>query len=126
MYIKCLRGIRILKKKDVFLIILAVFVSFGLFLANRIFSVSGDSVNIYVDSKLYKSVKISENQTVEINGTNKILIEDGKVSMIDADCPDKLCIKQGKITDNSKDIVCLPNGVVIRVEKNSELDAVSE
>ena len=44
--------------------------------------------------------------------------------MEDADCPDKLCIKQGKIDSNGQKIVCLPNKTVveIRSEKESEDD----
>ena len=41
-----------------------------------------------------------------------------------ADCPDKLCINQGKITDSSKKIICLPNKVIVEVTKKSETDAV--
>ena len=44
--------------------------------------------------------------------------------MEDANCPDKLCIKQGKIDSNGQKIVCLPNKTVveIRSEKESEDD----
>ena len=44
-------------------------------------------------------------------------IKDGKVNMIEADCPDHLCMKQKAITDAGGTIVCLPNKVVIEGEK---------
>lgn len=32
-----------------------------------------------------------------------------------ADCPDKLCIHQGKISHTGETIACLPNRVTVRV-----------
>lgn len=57
--------------------------------------------------------------------TNILLVEEGRISMKSADCPDKLCVKQGRISDSSRDIVCLPNKVTVKVIKKSETDAVS-
>ena len=46
--------------------------------------------------------------------------------MIDANCPDKLCVKQKSISKNNENIICLPNKVIVEVEseENSEYDAV--
>ncbi len=60
---------------------------------------------------------------------NIILIENGKVSMKYANCPDGLCIKQGKITNSSYPIVCLPNRVVVKIKGDAEIetpDAISQ
>ena len=54
-------------------------------------------------------------------GGNVILVEKGQISMIEADCPDGLCIKQGAITNDARPIVCLPNSVVIKLT-NDETD----
>ena len=42
-----------------------------------------------------------------------------------ADCPDKLCVRQGALDRNGV-IVCLPNRVVVRVstESGADYDAV--
>ena len=48
-------------------------------------------------------------------GGNVILIENGQVSVTEADCPDKLCIKQGAIKNGARPIVCLPNNVIIKI-----------
>ena len=86
----------------------------------------GDTVLIYKDAKLYKQLPLNVDQTVDIDGKNTLIIERGCAYMQYADCPDKLCIKQGKISDSSKDIVCLPNRVTVRITKKSETDAVSK
>ena len=58
--------------------------------------------------------------------TNILLVEEGRISMKSADCPDKLCVKQGEISSGAYPIVCLPNKIVIRINSdNSAADAVS-
>ena len=58
---------------------------------------------------------------------NLLLIENGKVSVSDADCPDQLCVKQRSISKNGESIICLPHRLVVQVESGEEreLDAVT-
>lgn len=59
---------------------------------------------------------------------NTVHIEKGFISISDANCPDKLCVNQGKIDSNVYPIVCLPHGLVVRIvsdTKNDEIDAIS-
>lgn len=71
-----------------------------------------------------------ENQTFVItdenHSYNTIVIENGQVWIDQADCPDKLCIKQGKISQNGQSIICLPHKLAILVQADSrqEYDAV--
>lgn len=65
---------------------------------------------------------VSESYTIDLDG-NVILVENGRISMQSANCPDKLCVKQGKISDIGS-IVCLPNKVIIEIDRNSDVDAV--
>ena len=43
------------------------------------------------------------------------MIADGKADMKDADCPDRLCVKQKAISRQNENIVCLPNKIVVTV-----------
>lgn len=59
-------------------------------------------------------------------GRNIIRAEHGRIAVIDADCPDKLCVKQGYIENGAVPIVCLPHKLSITITgKNEEPDAVS-
>ena len=40
--------------------------------------------------------------------------------MIEATCPDKLCIKQGNIEKKGATIVCLPHHLVIEIKEGNE------
>jgi hypothetical protein len=42
------------------------------------------------------------------------LIEDGEICVSSAECPDKTCVKMGKLRSESLPIVCLPNHLIIR------------
>ncbi|GMG97264.1 NusG domain II-containing protein [Tepidimicrobium xylanilyticum] len=60
-------------------------------------------------------------------GYNLIEIGDGKVRVIEADCPDKLDVKQGYISEVGEVIVCLPNRLVIEIKgvADADLDYIS-
>ena len=115
-----------MKKRDL-IFILSVFAGIAILVSvNLLTAARGDTAEIYVNSKFAASLPLDENTVKEINGgTNRIRIENGYVYMEYADCPDKLCIKQGKISDSSRDIVCLPNRVTVKVTRKGSTDAVS-
>lgn len=50
------------------------------------------------------------------SGHNTIYVEHDKISVSDASCPDKLCIRQGAIQSSSYPIVCLPNNLIIKIK----------
>ena len=47
--------------------------------------------------------------------------------MIDATCPDHICVNQKEISKTGETIVCLPNKVIVEIKgaDSSELDAVT-
>ena len=46
---------------------------------------------------------------------NILVIEDGRAYLSDANCPDKLCVHQGKISRTGEVITCLPNKLTVTV-----------
>lgn len=94
---------------------------------------SGDSVTITIDGEVYGVYSLEEEQEIPIpnkNGeiSNILLISSGKAKMIEADCPDKLCMNQNSIYRNNENIVCLPNRVVVTVtsKESDEIDAIAK
>lgn len=80
----------------------------------------GYVAEIYQDGRLLYSIPlntVSERQTLVVESTNggknKIEIYPDSIGIISADCPDKLCVRQGFITDERLPITCLPNRLVI-------------
>ncbi|MBO4897432.1 MAG: NusG domain II-containing protein [Clostridia bacterium] len=93
---------------------------------------SGKLAVIKKDGETVKTIDlsaVSEPYEIRIesdNGYNIIYVEKGKISIKDADCPDRLCVKQGTIENGAYPIVCLPHRVTVSIEKaDGEVDAVS-
>lgn len=111
-----------MKKKDMLFIIgiliFACVLWAGMYLLRR---GQYGSIRITVNGELYGSYSLAEDQVIPISDTNICEIKDGQVRMIEADCPDHLCMKQ-KIDGSGGTIVCLPNRVVIEGEKASGSD----
>ena len=75
------------------------------------------------DSVIYQG-SIHDNATIRTEH-NTVEISDGHVRIIEADCPDKLCIQAGEAT-SSHPVICLPNRLVVRIQaEEEEIDAVS-
>lgn len=88
----------------------------------------GGTVEVYVDGKLTYSYSLDKNRTFEVdcdNGKNVVEIKDGKVSVIDADCNTRACVKSKAISKKGEQIVCLPHKLIVVIKGGSEgeLDA---
>ncbi|MCD7736623.1 MAG: NusG domain II-containing protein [Lachnospiraceae bacterium] len=119
-----------MKKADVRLILFAGIVCVALLIWRSVFQEAGASVLVEVDGETYGTYSLDRDQTVYINDTNVLVIEDGEAYMSEADCPDGLCISQGHISASGTMIVCLPNRVVVRVidaetEDEDDVDIVA-
>ncbi len=121
-----------MKKNDLYLVAgIIVFIVLG-FLLMLIFRSEGSKVLITINGKEHKSFNLNEDITYDIlldNGEwNRLEIKDGYVRMLEASCPDKLCVKHYKIHYNTESITCLPNGVDIRVigGEEGDLDAIAK
>lgn len=82
---------------------------------------------IYRDGELVNTLSLEEDISLEITGryTNVITVRDGEIAMTESDCPGEDCVHSGGIRTSGRSIVCLPNGVEIRVvTKTSDVDFV--
>ena len=96
-------------------------------LPGRSFGESSAKVVVRVDGEIYGEYPLNSNKVIELSterGNNKIIINDSTVWMEDADCPDKVCVKAGKIKKPGQTIVCLPHRTVIEITgDNADIDA---
>ncbi len=106
-----------MKKRDIFVVTGVIAVAVMMLLMGKIAPGEGERVVIYVNSEIYKTVSIKDDCEIRINETNTLAVENGEAYMREASCPDKLCVRQGKISREGQNIVCLPNRVSVKVEK---------
>lgn len=82
---------------------------------------------IYQDGQRIKTVSLGQDQTFSVAGqfTNQISVENGAIAFTASDCPGQDCVHSGKISHSGRSLVCLPNGVEIRVtSQGSDVDFV--
>lgn len=81
---------------------------------------SGDTVVIEVDGGVVKTLSLDKDTSYIYEGkyTNSITVSDGKVCVESSDCPDGTCVRSGNTDSSDKVICCLPNKLIIRVEKH--------
>ena len=105
-----------MKKRDFILIGAILGIIIIVFLAIQLTKEEGASVIVKVNGQEVAEYGLSENGEYELNGgTNILRIEDGKAFLIDANCPDHLCVNQGKIWRSGETITCLPNRLTVTV-----------
>lgn len=111
------------EKRFIFAVLLLSLLLWGIMTILRPHSYG--SIRITVAGTEYGIYSLDKDQIISIGNTNVCEIKDGKVRMIQAQCPDQLCIRQGAIGTSGGMIVCLPNQVTIEGEKadNSQADS---
>jgi len=103
-------------------------------------SQTGDKniVAIKLNGKIYDEISLNYDKDVEIyldDGTHltTVRIQDKKVFIVYANCPDKLCVKHKPLDSESfinNMIVCLPNRVTVEIislnksDKSKEFDVI--
>lgn len=110
-----------MKPGDIWIGIVLLAILAGLFipLFNHDHTEHGAVAVIEVNGEHYHTIALTdEAQEIEIKtdrGYNVLRISDGGIEMIEADCPDQLCLGFGHIHRNRESIVCLPNRVFVEV-----------
>lgn len=123
---------RLLKKQDVVLIavLLAFAGALGLWFQFR----PAGSLTAVVEEngKVVQRIDLDRQtgaEEIDLGGQYhvKLLAEPGTISFLSSDCPDKICIRTGKLTRPGQSAVCLPARVSVRLEsqKKADFDAVT-
>lgn len=98
-----------------------------------IFDKAGNLVIVKVDDEIFGQYPLYQDIKVDItdkNGevTNILEISDGQANMVDANCPDHICVNHKPINLDKQTIVCLPNKVVISIvsDNKSQIDTIAK
>ena len=113
---------------DLILIGALLVISLGVLLITTLTRREGGYVEIEKNGELIATYSLSVNGEYSLNGgTNVLVIEGGVAYLKDANCPDKTCVKTGKIRYVNQSIICLPNEISITVRGGSDngVDLVS-
>ncbi len=126
------KGILKRVKYDIFLVGILITVGAAVLLTAVFNGQGGEYVCIKTDGEVSAVYPLTENRRVVINGangTNLLVIENCQAYISEADCPDKLCVRQGKISMKGQSVICLPHRIVVEItgqeqKDNSDIDVI--
>ncbi len=110
-----------MKKRDVIILLAALLLAAALYGVSQVTlgaQVSQVVVTVGGEEVLRRPLAVSDTYEIEQEDgdVNVIRVENGAVFMQEANCRDGLCIRQGKMKNAAKTIVCLPHEMVVRLE----------
>ena len=110
---------KLITKADLLMLILLVAAGIVGYISLKTFMKKGGSVRVTVDGQTVKTVSLDDDGEYSITGYdggfNTLVVKNGKAYIKEADCPDKLCVNQGKISKEGETIICLPHRVVVEI-----------
>lgn len=107
---------------------LLIIICFAVILVRAHFTKSASTARVFSDGTLVRTVDLNADEPYEFTvtfgdgGYNVIRVEDGKIGVTDADCPDKICMRRGLVGSGAVPIVCLPHKLYIVID-SSDTDA---
>ncbi|WP_010252419.1 NusG domain II-containing protein [Acetivibrio cellulolyticus] len=122
-------SMNMLKKGDIILVaivIAIIAISFG---GISIYKSGGKNTHkvavIKVNDRVIEEIDldtVTEPRKIEIPGyyNEVVLVEKGRIRFEEAQCPDKLCVKTGWLSERGDMAACIPNSALIKIEGQSE------
>lgn len=91
---------------------------------------TGAFCEVSVQGQVVARLPLFENTTKRIDtpgGYNIITVQDGNVSVTEADCGNQICVQTGQIHNNGQIITCLPHGLIVKVisVQDKEVDTIA-
>jgi len=109
----------------VFIVILICFSILGLKWMGE--SVSGRKLIVELDGRTVESINLDQNEIsrelrIETGGGgyNILNITSEGVSIVEANCPDQVCVRSSKITKPGQTIICLPHKLIVKLVGDME------
>lgn len=106
---------------DIIVIVSLLFISLLSVAALLILRTEGSVAVVEIDGVEVARYSLSEDGEYPLNGgTNLLIIKNGQAYMTEADCPDRTCVKTGRISYKGQSIVCLPNKISVRISGGAD------
>lgn len=115
-----------MKRNDFILVGVVLAIAAFIIIYMNVTKKNGDTVIVKINGEVNSELPLNEDTILEIKGvdggSNTLVIQDGYADIIEASCPDKICVRQKRIHFDGESLVCLPNKVVIEIKSDIEND----
>lgn len=109
---------------DRILIAVLIVASVTSFFVADLLATHGFTVLVEVRNVVVYKGNLSEDSTVSVHGALgdvTIQMKDGKVAVVKAHCPNRICMRTGWRSLAGESIICVPNHLVVRILGDSEI-----
>jgi hypothetical protein len=122
--------VRALTVADTILIVAAVCLVVSSFLIISIRATGGNLVIVEVQGIPVHKALLTDSAEFRIQGTHGVLtvaVRNGKVAIIQSECPNHVCVRMGWRFRSGDVIVCVPNETIIRIlnKRDAEIRATT-
>lgn len=112
-------------KNDILLIALVLVLALGVWAYTLFTRVPGGEAVVSIGGE--ETMRLPLNVDAQIvlgegEHSNTLVIKNGQAAIVEASCPDHVCIDQGWVNFSGQTIVCLPNKLVVSIEGGAEAD----
>ena len=79
---------------------------------------AGGRAVVQVDGEVLMELPLDKDARIVLGTgerTNTLVIADGTAQVIEAACPDQVCVRQGAVRYEGESIVCLPHKLVVTI-----------
>ena len=110
-----------MKKRDIMILCILLGIGIAIYVLVFLFwQDKGVSVKITHEGKTVAQLPLDKDNVYRFEDTdgqfNQIVINNGFVSIDEASCPDKRCVKHQKIQKAGESIICIPNEIVVAID----------
>lgn len=109
------------RKSDLIIIAAVALLALAFFILNKyFFAQKGVYAEIYRDSTLVHRVELlTTNEGIfSVPGEPDVVFQlyaDESIAFIESDCPDKVCIRSGRLKNAGQFAACLPNRILLKI-----------
>lgn len=118
-----------IKKGDILIIVSLCVVCALLFVSSIVSSGGSKIAVIYLDGKIQQEIELAsveKEYLLEVGGC-VLKVDKNSIEFCQSTCPDKLCVKKGRLSDSGDTMACVPNKVAVSVKSTgkNQFDAVA-
>ena len=117
-------------RNDIFLVAVLLLLGGALALFLWLTRQAGGTVAVQINGEPIMELPLSGDTRIVLGDgthTNTLVIENGSARVVEANCPDQICVNRGAVRYDGESIVCLPHKLVITVEggPSPDIDAAA-
>lgn len=96
-------------------ILALILAGFAFTVLRDVLGVEGNTVVVTLDGEVCGEYSLYVDAVYDIGEGNILTVSGGEAYMSYASCPDKKCVKMGRVSISGERIICLPNRVTVEI-----------